>query len=97
MVNKRITARPIYCFDIWVSNFNTVILNFLPGLSNTSEIRANGKADLEVSSNHVFAPALPDGLAVIEPIIPPVAVGTHHLNSDNLNRNHHLASLFVPT
>ena len=32
--------------------------------------------DLEVSSNHVFAPALPDGLAVIEPIIPPVAVGT---------------------
>ena len=39
-------------------------------------MRANGKADFEVSSNQVCAPGLAAGVAVIEPMIPPVAVGT---------------------
>ena len=47
----------------------------LPGFNNASEIRATGNEYFEVSSNHVFAPASVDGFAVIEPKMPPVAVG----------------------
>ena len=48
----------------------------LPGLSNASEIRASGNEYLEASSNHVLAPAAAAGFALIEPKVPPVAVGT---------------------